>query len=184
VVGAGQSAAEVAAYLHDLSPSIEVHGVFAKYGYSPADDSPFANRVFDPDAVDDFYLAEPRVRQRLLNYHRSTNYSAVDLPLIEDLYAREYAERVAGHRRLFLRGASSVHKTEEDADGGQWCLLPDDRVAYFLPLAREPALHLPLPDAAEFLRILAATGGGEVVVAMGGVERLGLSPRETRAPGR
>lgn len=117
VVGAGQSAAEVAAYLHDLSPSTEVHGVFAKYGYSPADDSPFANRVFDPDAVDDFYGADPGVRQRLIDYHRATNYSAVDLPLIEDLYAREYAERVAGHRRLFLRGASSIVNTVEDADG-------------------------------------------------------------------
>jgi L-ornithine N5-oxygenase len=117
VVGAGQSAAEVAAYLHDMSPSVEVHGVFAKYGYSPADDSPFANRVFDPDAVDDFYSADPGVRQQLINYHRSTNYSAVDLPLIEDLYAREYAERVAGNRRLFLRGASSIVATEEDEDG-------------------------------------------------------------------
>jgi L-ornithine N5-monooxygenase len=116
VVGAGQSAAEVAAYLHDLSPSIEVHGVFAKYGYSPADDSPFANRVFDPDAVDDFYGADPGVRKQLIDYHRSTNYSAVDLPLIEDLYAREYAERVAGARRLFLRGASRVLSTEESPD--------------------------------------------------------------------
>jgi L-ornithine N5-monooxygenase len=116
VVGAGQSAAEVCAYLHDL-PGVEVHGVFAKYGYSPADDSPFANRVFDPDAVDDFYSATPGVRRQLLDYHRSTNYSAVDLPLIEDLYAREYAERVADRRRLFLRGASSVCATTEHDDG-------------------------------------------------------------------
>lgn len=119
VVGAGQSAAEVVAYLHDMSPSIEVHGVFAKYGYSPSDDSPFANRVFDPGAVDDFYQADAGVRRQLINYHRSTNYSAVDLDLIEDLYAREYAERVAGNRRLFLRGASSVLGTAEDADGVQ-----------------------------------------------------------------
>jgi L-ornithine N5-monooxygenase len=117
VVGAGQSAAEVAAYLHDLSPANEVHGVFTRYGYSPADDSPFANRVFDPDAVDDFYAADPVTRRRLMEYHRSTNYSAVDLPLIEDLYAREYAERVADDRRLFLRGASSVYHTEESDDG-------------------------------------------------------------------
>ncbi|VEG55909.1 L-ornithine 5-/L-lysine 6-monooxygenase [Mycolicibacterium aurum] len=116
VVGAGQSAAEVCAYLHDL-PDVEVHGVFAKYGYSPADDSPFANRVFDPDAVDDFYSAAPGVRRQLINYHRSTNYSAVDLPLIEDLYAREYAERVADRRRLFMRGASSISATEEHDDG-------------------------------------------------------------------
>jgi L-ornithine N5-monooxygenase len=130
VVGAGQSAAEVAAYLHDQSPDNEVHGVFAKYGYSPADDSPFANRVFDPDAVDEFYAADPGIRRQLINYHRATNYSAVDLPLIEDLYAREYAERVAGDRRLFLRGASSVNKTEEDEDGVRVHILhhPDGEV--------------------------------------------------------
>jgi len=116
VVGAGQSAAEVCAHLHDQE-SVEVHGVFAKYGYSPADDSPFANRVFDPDAVDDFYQASPRIRRQLIDYHRSTNYSAVDLPLIEELYAREYAERVSGDRRLYLRGASSVCATDEYADG-------------------------------------------------------------------
>jgi lysine/ornithine N-monooxygenase len=56
-------------------------------------------RVFDPDAVGGFYSADPGVRRQLINYHRSTNYSAFDLPLIEDLYAREYAERVAGTGR-------------------------------------------------------------------------------------
>jgi L-ornithine N5-monooxygenase len=117
VVGAGQSAAEVTDYLHTTFRDAEVHGVFAKYGYSPADDSPYANRVFDPAAVDDFYTAEPTVRQRLLDYHRATNYSCVDLPLIEELYAREYAERVAGDRRLFFHGASGVLSATEDDAG-------------------------------------------------------------------
>jgi L-ornithine N5-oxygenase len=117
VVGAGQSAAEVTDYLHTTFPDAEVHGVFAKYGYSPADDSPYANRVFDPAAVDDFYTAEPKVRQRLLDYHRATNYSCVDLPLIEALYAREYAERVAGRRRLYFHGASGVQSATEGDDG-------------------------------------------------------------------
>jgi L-ornithine N5-oxygenase len=117
VVGAGQSAAEVTDYLHTTFPDAEVHGVFAKYGYSPADDSPYANRVFDPAAVDDFYAAEPVVRQRLLDYHRATNYSCVDLPLIEALYAREYAERVAGDRRLYFHGASGVRSATEDDTG-------------------------------------------------------------------
>ncbi|MET0475791.1 MAG: SidA/IucD/PvdA family monooxygenase [Mycobacterium sp.] len=116
VVGAGQSAAEVTDYLHTTYPAAEVHGVFAKYGFSPADDSPYANRVFDPAAVDDFYTAEPMVRQRLIDYHRATNYSVVDLPLIEALYAREYAERVAGQRRLYFHGASGIlSATEGDA---------------------------------------------------------------------
>jgi len=117
VVGAGQSAAEVTDYLHTTYPDAEVHGVFAKYGYSPADDSPYANRVFDPAAVADFYTADPNVRQRLIDYHRATNYSCVDLPLIETLYAREYAERVAGRRRLYFHGASGVQSVTED-DGG------------------------------------------------------------------
>lgn len=108
VLGAGQSAAEVAEYLHTRYPEAEVHAVFGKYGYSPADDSPYANRIFDPAAVEDFHDARPEVRSRLMDYHRATNYSAVDLPLIEELYAREYAERVSGSRRLFVRGASRV----------------------------------------------------------------------------
>src|SRR5689334_9071627 len=52
VVGAGQSAAEVTGFLHERFPSAEVCSVFSRFGYSPADDSPFANRVFDPGAVD------------------------------------------------------------------------------------------------------------------------------------
>jgi L-ornithine N5-oxygenase len=117
VVGAGQSAAEVTEYLHERFGAAEVHGVFARYGYSPADDSPFANRVFDPAAVDDFFAADPAVRRQLLEYHRSTNYSCVDLSLIESLYRREYSERVSGDRRLFMHGASSMRTVREDASG-------------------------------------------------------------------
>ncbi|WP_084352513.1 lysine N(6)-hydroxylase/L-ornithine N(5)-oxygenase family protein [Millisia brevis] len=117
VIGAGQSAAEVVEYLHTTYPDAEVHAIFGKYGYSPSDDSPYANRIFDPAAVDDFHGAGPEVRARLMSYHRATNYSAVDLPLIEELYAREYAERVSGRRRLFVRGASRALDIVERGDG-------------------------------------------------------------------
>ncbi|ORW29012.1 L-lysine 6-monooxygenase [Mycobacterium paraense] len=116
VVGAGQSAAEVVAHLHETYPQAEVHAVFARYGYSSADDTPYANRVFDPSAMDDFYRADPHVRERLLDYHRSTNYSAVDPPLIDDLYSREYAELVSGARRLFMHNASEVIAAQEFPD--------------------------------------------------------------------
>lgn len=117
VLGAGQSAAEVVSYLHSNYPNASVHAVFAKYGYSPSDDSPYANRIFDSTAVDDFHASSPEFRRRLMNYHRGTNYSAVDLPLIEELYAREYDERVRGDRRLFMHGASSAIAVDESADG-------------------------------------------------------------------
>jgi L-ornithine N5-monooxygenase len=103
VVGSGQSAAEVAAFLHDNLPDAEIYCVMQRYGYSPADDTPFANRVFDPEAVDDFYAAKPEIRERIIGYHANTNYAVVDEELITDLYKRVYQESVAGRPRLIMR---------------------------------------------------------------------------------
>ncbi|GGS16173.1 MULTISPECIES: lysine N(6)-hydroxylase/L-ornithine N(5)-oxygenase family protein [Actinokineospora] len=113
VVGAGQSGAETVAQLHSALPDTAVTAVFAKYGYTPADDSPFANRIFDPAAVDDFHGASPEVKGLLMAYHRNTNYSVVDLDLIEELYRREYREKVAGVRRLDIRSASRLRFVRE-----------------------------------------------------------------------
>ncbi|WP_129977207.1 SidA/IucD/PvdA family monooxygenase [Rhodococcus sp. Q1] len=117
VVGAGQSAAEVVQYLHTHYPHAEVHNIFNRFGYSPADDSPYANRIFDPQVVDELHAAPLSERERLLALHRSTNYSVVSPELIEALYATEYRERVSGRRRLFLRRASEVVAAIE-YDGG------------------------------------------------------------------
>jgi L-ornithine N5-monooxygenase len=117
VVGAGQSAAEVTAYLHRRFPAAEICGVFARYGYSPADDSSFANRIFDPDAVDHFYSAPEHVKQMMLDYHGNTNYSVVDLDLIQDLYRRVYQEKVLGTERLRLFSASRLRSVLEAGDG-------------------------------------------------------------------
>lgn len=117
VLGAGQSAAEVVQYLHANFPDAEVHSVFSRYGYSPADDSPYANRIFDPIAVDELHRAPAHERERLIALHRSTNYSVVDIELIEELYRLEYAERVSGRRRLFMRRASTIDAAVETATG-------------------------------------------------------------------
>ncbi|GAB3458590.1 lysine N(6)-hydroxylase/L-ornithine N(5)-oxygenase family protein [Actinophytocola sediminis] len=117
VVGAGQSAAEVTKFLHDRFPHAEVCGIFARYGYSPSDDSPFANRVFDPEAVDHFFGAPAEVKEMILGYHGNTNYSVVDTDLIEELYRRTYREKVLGRRRLRLLNVSRVARTVESADG-------------------------------------------------------------------
>ncbi|OAR26946.1 L-lysine 6-monooxygenase [Streptomyces sp. ERV7] len=115
VVGAGQSAAEVAEYLHQSFPRAEIHAVLTRYGYSVADDSPFANRIFDPSAVDDFFSAPEDVKQRLLAYHSNTNYAVVDLDLSQSLYRTAYREKVSGGRRLHLHNVSRVSDVEETA---------------------------------------------------------------------
>ncbi|HEX2313886.1 MAG TPA: lysine N(6)-hydroxylase/L-ornithine N(5)-oxygenase family protein [Thermomonospora sp.] len=117
VVGAGQSAAEATEYLHRTFPGAEVCAVFTKYGYTPADDSSFANRIFDPEAVDHFYTAPEDVKRMLLDYHHSTNYSVVDLDLIDELYRRLYQEKVTGERRLRILNASRVTDSDVTPSG-------------------------------------------------------------------
>lgn len=117
VLGAGQSAAEVVQYLHRHYPQAEVHSVFSRYGYSPADDSPYANRIFDPSTVDELHGAERQERERVLELHRSTNYSVVDIELINELYTTEYQELVRGQRRLFMRRASEISSVVDGPDG-------------------------------------------------------------------
>ncbi|MFI2207316.1 lysine N(6)-hydroxylase/L-ornithine N(5)-oxygenase family protein [Streptomyces sp. NPDC020192] len=116
VVGAGQSAAEVAAHLMERYPQAEVAAVFARYGYSVADSSPFANRVFDPAAVDDFYFAPPEVRQAILRYHSGTNYAVVDEDVLHGLYRRQYEQKVTGTPRLRLMNASRLVSVEPRGD--------------------------------------------------------------------
>ncbi|SFY00879.1 lysine N(6)-hydroxylase/L-ornithine N(5)-oxygenase family protein [Streptomyces atratus] len=117
VVGAGQSAAENVAYLHRRFPGAEVCAVFSRYGYSPADDSSFANRIFDPGAVDDYFSAPAGVKSRLMAYHGNTNYSVVDIDLIDDLYRQMYQEKVLGTERLRFLNVSRVSDVEETPDG-------------------------------------------------------------------
>ncbi|MBC7274728.1 MAG: lysine N(6)-hydroxylase/L-ornithine N(5)-oxygenase family protein [Streptomyces sp.] len=117
VLGAGQSAAEAVDYLHRSFPDAEICSVFAKYGYTPADDSPFANKIFDPEAVDLYYGAPAEVKQSLLDYHRGTNYSVVDMDLIESLSRTMYQERIQGRRRLRMMNVSRIREVEPRDDG-------------------------------------------------------------------
>lgn len=154
IVGAGQSAAEVGEYLHRTFPAAEICMVFSRYGFSPADDSPFANAIFDPQATEDFYTADEETKQALLRYHANTNYSVVDLELIDELYRRYYQERVVDRPRLrFLRASrltevderpGSVRVTVTNAIDGSRTVLDADALVLatgYLPADHGAALH-------------------------------------------
>lgn len=117
VIGQGQSAAESVRHVLEAMPGTSVDCYLSGYGMVPADDSPFANRVFDPSAVDDFYHAPDDVRDEVLKRHRTTNYSCVDPDLIDWLSDFEYSEKISGDDRLrFCRvtqidGARQVGKS-------------------------------------------------------------------------
>ncbi|MFD9889708.1 lysine N(6)-hydroxylase/L-ornithine N(5)-oxygenase family protein [Amycolatopsis sp. NPDC059027] len=104
VAGAGQSAAEIARFLYDSLPEASVFAIIPSYGYSIADDTPFANEVFGADAVDDQYFGSGESREAFWRYHRNTNYSVVDAEVISDLYRRMYEDKLLKADRLnFLK---------------------------------------------------------------------------------
>ncbi|ROP31330.1 lysine N(6)-hydroxylase/L-ornithine N(5)-oxygenase family protein [Couchioplanes caeruleus] len=108
VVGAGQSAAEITRFLYDQLPHAEVSAIIPSYGYSVADDTPFANQIFDPGAVDDYYFGSEQTREAFWRYHRNTNYSVVDDEVIRDLYRRTYDDEVRGVQRLHFLNLTRV----------------------------------------------------------------------------
>lgn len=116
VVGAGQSAAEITRFLHESLPEAQVISVIPSYGYSIADDTPFANQVFDPSAVDEYYFGSDRTREAFWRYHRNTNYSVVDDEVIRDLYQRSYDEELGGGRRLQFLNLTRVQEVKRVGD--------------------------------------------------------------------
>lgn len=116
VVGGGQSAAEAVEHLLEQHPSITVTAIVARFGYTPADDSPFVNEIFDAEVVDDFYSASPQVRKNILALHASTNYTAVDLGLIENIYRGWYEDRVSGKQRLTIERMSRFQSVQAHGD--------------------------------------------------------------------
>lgn len=150
VVGAGQSAAEATHHLHRFFPRAEVAVVHSRYGFSASDDTPFANGVFGPDAVDDFFSAPPAVKRMVLGYHANTNYSVVDAELIRLLYDEVYRESLTGRQRLRihrlsrLRGVTAAGsglrvEIESLRDGGVAVLDADVLVCATGYLAVDPA---------------------------------------------
>lgn len=129
VVGAGQSAAEITRFFHDELPHAQVSSIIPSYGYSIADDTPFANEVFDPGAVDDYYFGTDRARDAFWRYHRNTNYGVVDSDVIRSLYQRSYDEQVRGEQRLHFRNLTRVGEVKRAGSQTRVALrsLLDDR---------------------------------------------------------
>lgn len=117
VVGAGQSAAEIVRFLYDTLPEVRVSAVIPSFGYAIADDTPFANQVFDPDAVDSYYHGTQASKDAVWQYHKNTNYSVVDDEVIRGLYERAYEDELSGHGRLDFRNLARVLDAEPTGDG-------------------------------------------------------------------
>ncbi|KAK9324493.1 L-lysine 6-monooxygenase (NADPH-requiring)-domain-containing protein [Lipomyces orientalis] len=110
VVGAGQSAAEIAQYLHaNLPLDSHVDMIFPAGALRPSDDSPFVNEIFNPEAVDGIYSLSDDRRRAMFDEYKSTNYSVVRSDLLETLYAIAYEQKLPGRTtRLGIKNLQIV----------------------------------------------------------------------------
>ncbi|MDD0977472.1 lysine N(6)-hydroxylase/L-ornithine N(5)-oxygenase family protein [Pseudomonas fontis] len=95
IVGSGQSAAEAFIDLNDSYPSVKVDMILRASALKPADDSPFVNEVFAPDYTDLVFNQPQGERAKLIEEYHNTNYSVVDIDLLERIYGILYRQKVS-----------------------------------------------------------------------------------------
>ncbi|MBB6342364.1 L-ornithine N5-oxygenase [Pseudomonas fluvialis] len=120
VIGSGQSAAEIFTDLCARYADARVSMIMRSLAMRPADDSPFINEIFDPGFTDVVFEQSEQARRAFLAAHSQTNYSVVNLDLIESIYQRFYQQQVTGqapHSLLNQREIIAV-----DASGEQLVL--------------------------------------------------------------
>ncbi|MBD9416219.1 lysine N(6)-hydroxylase/L-ornithine N(5)-oxygenase family protein [Pseudomonas sp. PDM16] len=117
VIGSGQSAAEIFSDLCGRFPTSEVSMVMRSQALRPADDSPFINEIFDPAYTDVVYGQAPEEREAFIQANAQTNYSVVNLDLIESIYHRLYLQKVTGHAPHNLLPQRSIEAVQPGAEG-------------------------------------------------------------------
>jgi L-ornithine N5-oxygenase len=117
VIGGGQSAAEAFIDLNDSFPSVQVDMILRAAVLKPADDSPFVNDIFSPNYTDLVFNEPASERQKLIAEFQNTNYSVVDLDLIERIYGIFYRQKVARQARHGFLCRRQIERAEADGEG-------------------------------------------------------------------
>jgi L-ornithine N5-monooxygenase len=117
IIGGGQSAAEAFIDLNDSFPSVQVDMILRGSALKPADDSPFVNEVFSPEFTDLVFQQPHSERERLVNEYHNTNYSVVDIDLIERIYGIFYRQKVSGVARHAFLTLTMIEQATATAAG-------------------------------------------------------------------
>lgn len=119
IVGGGQSAAEIFYDLTSRFSQVDATLLLRGSTLKPSDDSPFVNEIFNAGFTDRIFEQNAAHRAQLLNEYRNTNYSVVDLELIEKIYHLFYQQKLRGdhrHRLLGHREVTTVSTTGADVE--------------------------------------------------------------------
>lgn len=102
VIGAGQSAAELfAAVINDL-PQCRPTLLTRSIGLNTYETSKFTNELYFGSFVDEFFVAQPDARARILQQMHHTNYAGLAPYMMDSLYRQFYLDELTGRNRLQL----------------------------------------------------------------------------------
>ncbi|KMN82953.1 hypothetical protein VK98_05480 [Chromobacterium sp. LK11] len=117
VIGGSQSAVEILLHASAEPALTRVVGVTRNFGYRQKDTSPFSDEVYFPAFVDAFFAASPEHKARLRQELVFTNYSAADIDVLNQLYVKQYANRLQDKDSLALLTCMETEACEPGADG-------------------------------------------------------------------
>lgn len=115
VVGSGQSAAEITMHLADEYPNSKVDLCFRGYALKPADETEFVNEIFGSEAAQEFLNYSDKLRKKVLDAHRDTNYSVTDPELITALYERLYFQQIIGSNQITINNFHELMGVDEES---------------------------------------------------------------------
>lgn len=116
VIGGAQSAAEMLWETHQRLPLADCTMVMRSIGLNAYESSKFTNELYFPSFTDEFFDANPAVRQQLLAEMRRTNYSGLSPAMLDTLYRQVYLERLTGKERLRMITMAEVRSADMDGD--------------------------------------------------------------------
>ena len=117
IVGGGQSAAEAFIDIHENYPSIKIDLIVRGSSLKPSDSSPFVNEIFSPKSTDTMFNMTKRGREETLKEYHHTNYAAIDLPMIEQIYSILYKQKITGDVRHRFLPSTTVEESNAQKDG-------------------------------------------------------------------
>jgi L-ornithine N5-oxygenase len=87
--------------------------IMRSIGLTSYENSKFANELFYPGFVDEFFDAPPEARDQILREMHRTNYSGLAPGLLETLYRQFYVDRLTDERRLAMHTMTDVTAARE-----------------------------------------------------------------------
>ncbi len=114
VVGASQSAAEIFLELSEKFYNSIVHSYIRKFSFVMRDSSPFSFEVFFPEFIDEYYEADDHAKISLNNHLRRTNYSSVDIEVLDKINIKMYEENLTNNHRMKIIKNSEITNLSYD----------------------------------------------------------------------